>query len=478
MSKNIDEILSQKFLQDYIFAISSILETEVTIINTSLVRLASTGEYKDKIGEKIPHTSLFQSIIHSKKYMEAMDVRKDNTCIDCSSFKTCKELANIGFPIFYNEEVVGVIGIIALSKKQHEKLIAQKNKLIDFLKYMSLLLESKLKLELNNKRLENILKFSTKDFYIGNNYKIQKILDLCLKIAKTNSPVVITGESGVGKEEIARYIHACSDRNIRNMISVNCSAIPNELVESVLFGYAEGSFTGAKKEGYIGKFELANKSTIFLDEIGDMPLNIQKKLLRVLQNFKIDKIGSNQEIELDIRVICATNKNLESLIKKGEFREDLYYRLNVISIDIPPIRERKEDILGFFFYFLNYYNKKFNKNIIDISDQVRELLITYEWKGNIREIKNTVEYLENVVESEKIEVDDLPLKFKNNLKNNKNNAPNETNLKNLIESYEKEFLKNLNIEKMSLEEKKKISKKLGISLPSLYRKLNYYKIKI
>ena len=184
--------------------------------------------------------------------------------------------------------------------------------------------------------------------------------------------------------------HSLSSRREHLMISINCAAIPDNLVESELFGYEEGSFTGAKKNGSIGKFELADKSTIFLDEIGDMPLQVQTKLLRVLQEASVERIGGKKPIPIDIRVICATNRNIEKMVEEGTFREDLYYRLNIIPIELPPLRKRKEDIIPLVEYYIDYYNQKLSKNISGISSECKKALLGYRWSGNIRELKNKV----------------------------------------------------------------------------------------
>lgn len=209
-------------------------------------------------------------------------------------------------------------------------------------------------------------------------------------VAKTDVPVLICGESGVGKEVFANYIYQCSERKDKPFITVNCAAIPEDLMESELFGYEEGAFTGAAKGGRKGKFELADKGTIFLDEIGDMPLLMQSKLLRVLQQGEIEKIGRQKRIPVDVRVIAATNQSIKQMIHAKKFRQDLYFRINTISITIPALRERTGDIPLLANQFLNEFNRKYNKNVV-FSKEIFDELLSYDWPGNVRELQNYVE---------------------------------------------------------------------------------------
>lgn len=236
---------------------------------------------------------------------------------------------------------------------------------------------------------------------------MSEIVSLLIKIADVDSTVLITGESGVGKEVIANEIHRLSIRENRPFIKINCAAIPEALLESELFGYEQGAFTGAKKQGKAGLFELANEGTLFLDEIGDMPLSLQAKLLRVLQEGEIMRIGGQKTIKINVRIIAATNQDLPSKIAKKDFREDLYYRLNVIPIDVPPLRERREDIIPLIQYFVKSFSntfqvtKQFSKSVID-------LLERYDWPGNVRELKNVIERMIVTSDSKEIGIDDLP----------------------------------------------------------------------
>ena len=230
----------------------------------------------------------------------------------------------------------------------------------------------------------------------GDSPEIRHCIDMAKRVSASNSSVLILGESGTGKELFARAIHYASSRRNNNFVAINCSAIPDTLLESELFGYAGGAFTGAKKEGHRGKFEAASGGTIFLDEIGDMPLNLQAKILRVLQERTVERVGSSVSTPIDVRVLAATNRDLEQMIRDHLFRQDLYYRINVIPIKIPPLRCRKSDIAAISKALLNKYALLLGKNIEGISPEVMELLAQWSWPGNIRELENVIEYAINM----------------------------------------------------------------------------------
>ncbi|WP_312474510.1 sigma 54-interacting transcriptional regulator [Neobacillus sp.] len=233
---------------------------------------------------------------------------------------------------------------------------------------------------------------SNKKPFIYASKEMENLNNLIKSVASFDTTVLILGETGVGKEVVAHTIHRLSNRYDKPFIAVNCGAIPENLMESELFGYEEGSFSGARKGGKTGVFELANNGTVFLDEIAEMPLHLQVKLLRVLQEKKVKRIGGLQEKPIDMRIIAATNQDLAKKVKEKTFREDLYYRLNVVPINIPPLRERKEDIEALTFYYLPFFNQKYNKNI-EMNELMLERLKKYSWPGNVRELQNIMERL-------------------------------------------------------------------------------------
>ncbi len=320
--------------------------------------------------------------------------------------------------------------------------------------------------------------------YVGSKYSFQSMIGesapfnesirIARKAAKSDMSVLLTGETGTGKEVFANAIHYASERKNRPIIRINCAAIPAELMESELFGYAEGSFTGAVKGGKKGKFELANGGTVFLDEIGDMPLTMQAKLLRVLQEKELEKVGSSETIPIDVRIISATNQNLEDMVRNGTFREDLYYRLNVIRVEIPPLRERIDDIELFVVAFLSDLNEKYDTEV-RISGDALKVLKQYKWPGNIRELKNVIDRSYSLVDDDTITVNELP---KSILVRNKVPVLMKAGktLPDLVDAFEKEIL-------MSYLEKNsfncvKTAEELGIHRATLYNKLEKLNIRI
>lgn len=247
------------------------------------------------------------------------------------------------------------------------------------------------------------------NFYgmIGRSPKMQKVYNAIKQVGKTKATCLIEGESGTGKELVAEALHQISDRKSQRMIKVNCAALSEGVLESELFGHEKGSFTGAT-ERKIGRFEAANKGTIFLDEIGEISQNVQVKLLRVLEERVIERVGSNMPIDVDIRIIAATNKKLETLVKEGRFREDLFYRLNVIQIELPPLRERREDIPILLDNFLKEFSKEHAKEIISVDKKVYKIFSSAYWIGNIRELRNAIETMIVMNSSGKITEDDIP----------------------------------------------------------------------
>jgi len=246
--------------------------------------------------------------------------------------------------------------------------------------------------------------------YVGQNSRLKETLVLAAKVARTDSTVLILGESGVGKEVLARAVHNSSRRKGMPMIKVNCAAMPEDLIESELFGYEDGAFTGAKKGGKLGKFELAHCGTIFLDEIGDMSLTMQAKLLRVLQEKEFERVGGNKPIKVDIRVIAATNRDLESMIEQGTFRLDLYYRLNIVPLTLTPLRERKDDLLELAKTFLNQFSGQVGHKLT-LSPRVIRFFQEYDWPGNIRELQNVLEHASIVCGGKTIEIQHLPARI-------------------------------------------------------------------
>ena len=577
-------------IQNIAEAMLSVLNIDVTIVDEHLERIAGTGTYLEKIGDKVEGYSAFKKCLEEQVIIYIDDSQKNDICKVCSNNGNCKEHAELCCPITLDGYSYGVVGLIAFNKEQSDIIKDNAKDLTNFLGKMADLISNKLKaqikteeLELEKKKLEILLnsmnkavvsidkegnidkynvkfkeifnmrddnidgenifqlldfikKPSTNDlkkhktgvFYykensrnlkgiynvseiavknklkgyvidfienkdaiknynkINKDYKItldniiseSEIMEhtkqKALIASKSNSTVLITGESGTGKELFARAIHNHSDRVDNTFVTVNCAAIPDNLLESELFGYEEGAFTGAKKGGKLGKFEIAHKGTIFLDEIGDMSLHLQGKLLRVLQERELDKIGGKSNILIDVRVIAATNKNLVELVEKGQFREDLYYRLNVIPITLPALRQRKNDIPLLIDYMIKEYAHKLNKDVIGIEDDAKKTLIDYSWPGNVRELQNVIEYSINMSDSSLLNLDIIPNNIKSKYYDEKSNKYED--IRTLEDLEKEEISKALNKFKHYKKDKELVAKSLGISRATLYRKLEKYNL--
>ena len=313
--------------------------------------------------------------------------------------------------------------------------------------------------------------FETKNI-IGKSNETLSLISNIKKIAKSSSTVLITGESGTGKEMVATSIWRESDRKDQKFVAINCAAIPESLLESELFGYVKGAFSGADPKGRIGKFELANQGIIFLDEIGDMPIYLQTKLLRVLQEKNITRIGSNQVIPIDVKVIAATNTDLKEMMIKKKFREDLYYRLNVIPINIKPLRERPDDIVELAEHFISKYVRLLNKTYSYIDLSTMNLLKSHYWKGNVRELENTIEFMVNMMESDGIINNrTLPVDFFEDMLSGNNFDIESAAIIPLKELEKREIKKAAQVFGDSTEGKKLAANSLGISLATYYRRL-------
>ena len=328
-----------------------------------------------------------------------------DTKLDTTTFTTHNgkgnELVVTIIPIFDKGNVVRFV----LNIRDMTELIGLKDEL-----HNSKLLSRKYKNELERLKTEKTENYSDT---IARSKKMANVVDLAEKMAQVDTTVLILGETGVGKQLIAKTIHDKGPRNNGPLIDVNCGAITETLLESELFGYEPGSFTGGLKMGKIGLFECANEGTIFLDEIGDLPLSLQGKLLKVLQNQEVLRVGGRKPRKINIRVVAATNKNLAGMVKEGIFREDLFYRLNIVPITIPPLRERREDILPLIYYFKTCIEKKYFKNV-DFTTDVYEVLLKYDWPGNVRELQNIVERLVVTADSSVVDPRQLISMFSDN----------------------------------------------------------------
>lgn len=575
----------QKELQEIAEAIMSVTGLDVTIMDSSLKRIAGTGKYYDDIGKYAPKKSVFDKCITTGKQYVITDPRLCIECADCSKKQNCHEVAEVCYPIESGKSVVGVIGMIAFTADQKKAFLKNQHNYMNFVSRMSKLISSSIKeqvllqelkyrsielktiidsvdegivavdeegkiLYMNNwacelfeiknhdvtgvsldevlpqnsvtkvlmtnkevKEQEEVLKINNKtyrfllsakpiifnkkkagalacfkdfnklhksifrisenpdaltfDRILGSSPSFTIVKEQARQIANQDITVLLIGESGTGKELFARAIHHESPRRNEIFLPINCGAIPDSLIESELFGYEKGAFTGANPQGKVGKFERANGGTIFLDEIGDLPLHMQVKLLRVLQEREIFRVGGLTPIKVDVRIIAATNKDLRAMVQRGEFREDLFYRLNVVPIHIPPLRERHEDILELAEIFFKRYTNLHRRELKGISEGAKRLLASLPYPGNVRELENLIEYGVIFEKGDFLMEDTLLKKI-----GKKESSSLKGGLKDMVAQFERKIIQELISHYGSdTENKLKIAEKLQISQATLYRKL-------
>ena len=454
----------KKSIQKSAEMISEIIEIDVEVMDSELNRIVGTGILKTKIGINMADEShIYKKILNDGESRIIFNPRENRECLDCSQLKFCNEKFEVSMPIIVKNKIVGVIGLICFTENQKIHFIKNQESFITFLKQFSIYISNKVLEyleEIDNDSLINFYSIQHQnDNFLFISPSMKVLYNRILQISKTFSNVLLTGETGTGKEIVAKAIHLNSNYSNNSFISINCGAIPENLFESELFGYIKGAFTGANPNGRIGKIQQAHNGTLFLDEIADMPLNMQVKLLRVLQEKKITPIGSNSEIDINIRIIAATNKNLDQLVLEGKFREDLFYRLNVVPLQIPSLKTRKEDIEVLSQHFIKKYCNLFKKNICKISKDAIEIFNKYDWPGNVRELENAIEFALNVIgDDEVIRIENLPEKI-----TKFNSLISKSNFSNLPFYNLKDYYN------LSTKEKKEIAQKLGISLATLYR---------
>ncbi|KKC30382.1 sigma-54 interaction domain-containing protein [Caldanaerobacter subterraneus] len=461
MSKNIDKSFlfseEMEFLFESVFdklpIAIDILDAEGNIRMINKTFFYYLGLEKDKVINKyvldVDRNSRFPLVLKTGQ----------NEIAYRHKFANGKEAIVHRIAIKDGDEVIGGFGMILFEDLNELRKLIEKNRLLET------------ELEHYKKTLRKIhgAKYSWENI-IGKSDAIVECKKKAMKMANMDSNILIYGESGVGKELFAHAIHNSSKRRDYPFVTVNCAAIPEQLMESELFGYEEGAFTGAQKGGKIGKFELANHGTIFLDEIGDMPYTMQAKLLRVLQEGEIERVGGKAPIKVDVRVISATNKDLSKLVKEGKFRSDLFYRINVLMLNVPPLRERKEDIPLLIDHFLSLLTQ--NSGIYKkVSKEVYDILEKYDWPGNIRELRNVIERMVVNSEGDIIRKTDIPLYI---LKKELPVRKKGSGLQEMLEEFEKEIifetLKECNYNKSQAAEILKIPRS------RLYRKLKKFGI--
>ena len=575
--------LIQQDVQKYTDAIGGIIDTDVEVVDEAMVRVAGTGDFRQRINENMGGQGYVYS--HAKQLNKTILIENPGespVCSLCTNKLFCTEMLDLATPISLDGKVIGIIGIICSTEQQRDALLAQKEKFISFIEQIASLIAGKAYEYIERQRendisavfkkmievmnrgvvaideagfirranlsaarilqstdaligrkiaiektgdivydqeeaylnvagtsfhvLCHVIQMSSMegggvslvvfqdaaDFispavlpvsdalmpsrFIGNSQAISQIKASVKKIAISNASVLITGESGSGKEVVASEIHRNSARKDGPYVTINCAAIPEQLLESELFGYVKGAFSGADPKGRIGKFEQANGGTIFLDEIGDMPVFLQAKLMRVLQERTITRVGSNQVIPVDVRLIAATNKDIAELIERKQFREDLYYRINVVPLMLPPLRERREDVDELANFFMDEFCAAYGRPKQKLSDEIANALYFYAWPGNVRELRNVIEYM-FVMSSDapQFNFNHLPPAILHHA----HRAPAGTKpVRKAMRAgaeQEAEKIRNLlDLYGRDLEGKKKVSDQMGIGIATLYRKLKKY----
>lgn len=393
------------------------------LINNSYERI--TGLRRDQVIGCNMADLVRRGVISQSATLEVLKRKRSVTLHQ--EFNTGKSALVTGTP-FFDED--GNIQMVVTNVRDITELKALKEEVIksneENLKYKNLIEELSRQIASN-------------EYIIAEDEEMLNLLLLAKRVARVDTTIIIYGETGSGKEVLAKYIYNNSARKDKPFIKVNCGAIPESLIESEFFGYEEGAFTGASKGGKIGIFEAANNGTLLLDEVGELPLSMQVKLLRVLQEGEIEKIGSSKFIKVNVRIIASTNKNLEEMVAKNLFREDLFYRLNVIPLRLPPLRERRSSIIPTVKYYIDVFNKKYGMNK-SISREALKYLFTYGWPGNVRELRNVVERITVTTLDDVIGTEDLPVHITDCDNAEGPNVPSPTKLSEVLEKVEKELI--------------------------------------
>ena len=450
LKSELDAIIEASF--DSIFVTDA--KANVISINEAYTRI--TGISAEEIIGKNMYDLVEQGLYDRSATIHVIENRTPITF--AQNIKSGKTLLVTGNPVF-NEQ--GELAWVITNGR-------------DITELMRLKQEVELAQNLSRHYEEELKKVVQSGEMVVNSPKTKELLELAMRIGKVDSTVLISGESGVGKELIARELHKNSNRKDKPLININCAAIPESLLESELFGYESGAFSGARKGGKMGIFELANAGTLFLDEIGEMPLTLQSKLLRAIQEKEILRIGATTPIKIDVRLITATNRDLWEMTRRGQFRQDLYYRLNVVPVYVPPLRERKEEIPALIYHFVNLFNEQYNLNK-KIDERMITSLLEYEWPGNVRELKNAIERAivtspEEVIRTIQLggNVNGGEMEF--NTEKTENSG---IDLKEKVNAYEKDLLQRY-IQKY--KSSRKVAKALNVSQTTVVRKAAQYGI--
>ncbi|HEY8910186.1 MAG TPA: sigma 54-interacting transcriptional regulator [Desulfosporosinus sp.] len=445
-----------KFLQHILEVVLNIAYDGLIVVNKEGV-VTVTNQAFANFFRKSPEDLIGKPITEIYKNPKFTDVLKTGVPVHGYIFDlNGHEIIASRIPIIQDGKIVGALGKIVFKNVNELYTLTKKvNALHSELDYYKKDVLQK------NRSARELLK--------GKNPLMISLVHTALRVAKSESTVLLRGENGTGKELFAQLLHNESSRWQSPFIKVNCAAIPGNLLESELFGYDEGAFTGARKGGKVGKFELADEGTLFLDEIGDMDLTMQVKLLRVIQEREIERLGGNKPRNLDVRIVAATNRDLEAMIHDKQFREDLYYRLNVVTLTIPPLRERKDDIEGLIGTFIQKFNRQFLQSVTGIAEEALDVLRKHHWPGNIRELENIIERAFNLLDGTEVQLKHLP-NYLQILADGHSESPLlEGSLENILNRAEVETL--IYALDSAKGNKVQAAKALGLSRSGLYKKL-------
>ena len=454
MSEELNAIIESSF--DGIYVTDG--QARTLRVNTAYERI--TGLTRDEVLGRTMMDLVQNGFYNESVTMRVLESGKPQSILQ--TIKTGKTVMVTGTPFFDKD---GDILLVVTNVRDVTELNRLQQKLENMHKLQT---EAKIELEQLRETVRGNVRISWRS------KKMQELLQLALRLSQVNSTVLVEGESGVGKEVFAEMIHNNGPRQDNPFIKINCGAIPDQLLESELFGYASGAFTGARKQGKAGLFEVAHGGSIFLDEIGEMPPRLQVKLLRVLQEKTITRVGDTVPIKVDVRAIAATNRNLAAMVQVGQFRKDLFYRLNVVPVRIPPLRERKEDILVLAYSFLDACNKKYGFNK-QIDREVLNVLMEYEWPGNVREVENVIEQMVVITQGEVLTLEDLPAPLKRNLTGTHVLPVEDKPLKVVLEEVERRALE---FACRKHKTTRRVADALGVNQSTVVRKMNRYGIRM
>ena len=378
-------------LQPLLEVVARMFSVEAVVIDASGICVAGSGPYREALGIRAPDDTALALSLSSGGQTMVLNPREDSACLACSQRETCRDQANYTAPVEIDGAIVGAVQIVAFDAEQRMALLERAEGTFFLISQCVLLLwrSRKLAPALQGPASPDERSLAA---LVGNSPAMLYLKETILKAAAAPGPVLISGESGTGKELVAAAIHANSAHKGGPFVPVNCGALPESLMESELFGYAPGAFSGAKSGGEKGLWEQADGGTIFLDEVSELPLPLQVKLLRTLQDGRIRRVGGGTFTAVNVRVIAATNRNLRDQVQRGAFRQDLFYRLNVIPVPVPPLRERREDIRALATHFIVRQSSHVGSRMVVVDQQLMRRFMEYHWPGNVRELKNFIEY--------------------------------------------------------------------------------------